>query len=163
MLTTSYPYCYVFQLQVLSSPLTQKIQFLESKGLSSSEIERALHLASTGSGSGAGSSEERGPTTQDERSDLETFGGGYGQGRAEDQSQNQRYGSGGGYASPYGPGYGYGQGMMMPKPELPRRDWRDYFVRPSPSLRLYSTFFLRTLLTVILLGLPTHYPSRSWL
>lgn len=119
-------------LQVTSSPLTQKVQFLESKGLSSSEIERALHVASS---SASTVSDERPPTTQDERlgpgsnidhsHNLNTeYGTGYGD---YDQGYT-RGGSGYGTRAGSGAGFGYGQGTMQ-RPELPRRDWRDYFVR----------------------------------
>lgn len=111
--------------KVTSSPLVQKVQFLESKGLTSTEIEQALHTVSSGGEIDvAGDSSNGEATTQDERNYTGSVGTAWKR-------------SPGDYA-PAAPlhaaaGYGYQQQqqqrmMLRPPPEPPRRDWRDYFI-----------------------------------
>lgn len=97
--------------QVASSPLTQRVQFLETKGLTSSEIEAALlevHSDPTGS-NGTSSQVSSSSNASGQAPSLP-------QGRPMGY---ERYGGGGG---------GGAQVMMREPPPLPRRDWRDFFV-----------------------------------
>ncbi|KAM5501607.1 peroxisomal membrane protein pex14 [Microsporum canis] len=87
---------------VSSAPLEKKVAFLQSKNLTQEEIDIAL--ARSGSSS---------PSTQTSEQ----------QGRAAVQQPSTSY------RAPANQSYGYGQqwGYATP-PELPKRDWRDWFI-----------------------------------
>ncbi|KAM5435239.1 peroxisomal membrane protein pex14 [Microsporum ferrugineum] len=87
---------------VSSAPLEKKVAFLQSKNLTQEEIDIAL--ARSGSSS---------PSTQTSEQ----------QGRAVVQQPSTSY------RAPPNQSYGYGQqwGYATP-PELPKRDWRDWFI-----------------------------------
>ncbi|EJT97909.1 hypothetical protein DACRYDRAFT_102189 [Dacryopinax primogenitus] len=85
---------------VQSAPLAKRIAFLESKGLSSSEIETALHQVSS-RGSTAPTHAQAGTG----RVTYNPGGSGYGQGTAAGTHLQQ-----------------------MVAPQAPARDWRDYFI-----------------------------------
>ncbi|KAJ9109688.1 hypothetical protein QFC19_001918 [Naganishia cerealis] len=113
-------------VKVSSSPLAQKIQFLESKGLTSEEIEKALIRSSEGSSTSTSISNAGGEPLP------------YSSDVATGSSSQQVYNHAPGYQGTrsmnhvqYGPpGHhvpGYSTQMQM-KPELPQRDWRDYFI-----------------------------------
>ncbi|KAJ9126938.1 hypothetical protein QFC24_001169 [Naganishia onofrii] len=113
-------------VKVSSSPLAQKIQFLESKGLTSEEIEKALIRSSEGSSNSTSTPETGGQVlayssdtgTGSSTQQVYNHASGYQGTRSPNHVQ---YGPPGHYA----PGY---QTHMQVKPELPQRDWRDYFI-----------------------------------
>ncbi|CAK9785612.1 hypothetical protein CC85DRAFT_272469 [Cutaneotrichosporon oleaginosum] len=84
--------------KVQSSPLTQRIEFLQNKGLNEAEIQQALNEAAGGSGSVA-------PAPAVTSAPVAPPA----------------------YARPAPPQYGFGQ-MYAAPPEPPKRDWRDIFI-----------------------------------
>ncbi|KAJ9098684.1 hypothetical protein QFC21_004332 [Naganishia friedmannii] len=113
-------------VKVSTSPLAQKIQFLESKGLTSEEIEQALIRSSEGSSNSTSTSETGGQVSAyssdvaagSSSQKVSNHASGYQGTRSPNHVQ---YGPPGHYA----PGY---QTQMQAKPDLPQRDWRDYFI-----------------------------------
>ncbi|KAK2880109.1 hypothetical protein FQN49_000556 [Arthroderma sp. PD_2] len=91
---------------VSSAPLEKKIAFLQSKNLTQEEIDLAL----TRSGSSPGTATQA----------------------PEQQSRAVTQQPSAAYRPPTGQSYGYGQpgqwGYATPPPELPKRDWRDWFI-----------------------------------
>lgn len=108
----------IVNVQVSSSPLAQKIQFLESKGLTAAEIEKAMIRASEGNASPAASSTDS--HVGDEHAAQQVY-------NHAPEYQGTRTTNHVQYGPPgrYGPGYATQTQM---RPELPQRDWRDYFV-----------------------------------
>ncbi|CED83215.1 Peroxisomal membrane anchor protein (peroxin) [Phaffia rhodozyma] len=90
--------------KVASSSLSQKITFLQTKGLSDLEVSQALSLA----GSNVSSSSSDSPSAP------------------SSSAQKRTYPSSDGPTDRFSP-YGHQQAQMA-RPALPKRDWRDYFV-----------------------------------
>lgn len=124
--------------QVSSSPLAQKIQFLESKGLTAAEIEKAMIRASEGNASPAASSTDS--HVEDEHAAQQVY-------NHAPEYQGTRTMNHVQYGPPgrYGPGYATQTQM---RPELPQRDWRDYFVSKAGLLST-SADALRQIMAVI--------------
>ncbi|GMK59191.1 hypothetical protein CspeluHIS016_0702060 [Cutaneotrichosporon spelunceum] len=95
--------------KVQSSPLTQRIEFLQGKGLNESEIQQALNEAS-GSENGSGSNTSTASPSSVTVSSTSTV--------APPP-----------YARPGGPStsYGFSQTYAV-QPDPPKRDWRDIFI-----------------------------------
>ncbi|KAI5452115.1 peroxisomal membrane protein pex14 [Naganishia albida] len=110
-------------VKVSTSPLAQKIQFLESKGLTSAEIEKALIRASSTSSNETPNDE--GPAAP--TSDAAGHEGSQQVYNHAPEFQGSRAMNHVQYGPPGRHGPSYGQQMRM-KPELPQRDWRDYFI-----------------------------------
>lgn len=110
--------------QVASSPLNQKIQFLESKGLGSQDIEAALVQASQSRGNSSSHAAEIAFPEPEQSSSFHVA-------RSSPPPLPLRsYQDAGDYRYAQSHGYGpYGaQQAMMMRPEPPKRDWRDFFV-----------------------------------
>lgn len=105
-----------------ASPLAQKITFLSGKGLTDAEVQQALAQAASDAASGQTAAS---PAT------AAAEGSSAAQLPAWQQQQQQPQ------QAPY-PAYGqpaYAPRQTMVRPMTPpRRDWRDYFVRPVLSL-----------------------------
>jgi hypothetical protein len=107
--------------QVSNSPLAQKIQFLESKGLTSTEIEKAMIRASEGPSSTTASPNTSAlDNTTEEQVPQQVY-------NHAPEFQGTRTTNHVQYGPPgrHGPGYAT---QMQAQPALPQRDWRDYFV-----------------------------------
>ncbi|KAK9370054.1 peroxisomal membrane anchor protein conserved region-domain-containing protein [Lipomyces kononenkoae] len=95
------------------SPLAQRIQFLESKGLTEDEIHEALRRA-------------RNPTTQQQATPT--------------HSSNVSAPSS---ATSVPPRPAYYPGQVLQPPPLPQRDWKDYFVMATASVGIsYGLYVL---------------------
>ncbi|GHJ87407.1 hypothetical protein NliqN6_3809 [Naganishia liquefaciens] len=104
-------------VKVSSSPLAQKIQFLESKGLTAAEIEKAMIRASEGNADPAGIPTDNNGGQQAAQQ-VYNHAPEY---QGTRTTNHVQYGPPGRYAQ------GYATQTQM-RPELPQRDWRDYFI-----------------------------------
>jgi len=114
---------------VSSAPLEKRIAFLQSKNLTQEEIDMAMSRASEEGSTGS-------PVTNPAR--------GYG--------LQQQF-----YQGPPPPGYSSPQyGQWPPPPELPRRDWRDWFIMATVTSGIgYGLYFLAKRYVVPLIAPPT--------